>query len=137
VTICRFAQIHMALVKICIIKDFGRTNLRPVLRWFCHERAKKGLNGSSFLFYGEKFADLPLADWHTLVICRFIIKICGFAICGRAILRNLRICNSGMIQRICGFAICGSTKKVSVPTFGRQSPQTCFLKPNFFSWAFH
>jgi hypothetical protein len=86
VTICRFSicgpnlscglkfpQIHIALIKICIIKDFCRTNLRPIFRWFCHERAKKGLNGSSFLFYGEKFADLPLADWHTLVICSFVI----------------------------------------------------------------
>ncbi len=113
----KLPQIHKALLKIC--------------------RAKKGLNGSSFCSMVKKFADLPLPDSHTLVICRFIKKICGFAICGRAILRNLRISNSGMIQRICGFAICSSNKKVSVPTFGRQSPQTGPLKPTFFFWAFH
>jgi hypothetical protein len=61
----KLPQIHKALIKI----------------W----RAKKGLNGSSFCSMVKKFADLPLPDWHTLAICRFIIKLCGFA--------NLRAAN--------------------------------------------
>ncbi len=40
------------------------------------------------------------------VINRLIIKIYGFAICGLATVRYLRICESGMSPRICGFAIC-------------------------------
>jgi hypothetical protein len=39
------------------------------------------------------------------------MKICGFAICGLAHLKNWRICYSGMSPRIFGFAICGPLKK--------------------------
>ncbi len=47
-------------------------------------------------------------------ICRVIIKICGFAICGLAHPRNLRICDCGMNPRI--LRICYlRTKKISLP----------------------
>jgi hypothetical protein len=39
-------------------------------------------------------------------ICGLIIKICGFANCGQARLRNLRIRDCGLSPRICGFATC-------------------------------
>ncbi len=51
-------------------------------------------------------------------ICGIIIKICGFAICGPAHLRNLQICNSRMSPKIWGFVICdlrfANFKKVSL-----------------------
>jgi hypothetical protein len=37
-------------------------------------------------------------------ICGIIIKICGFSIYGLAVLRNLRICDSGMSPRFCEFS---------------------------------
>jgi hypothetical protein len=37
-------------------------------------------------------------------------SVCGFAF--RGLIKNLRICNSGMRQKICGFAIFG----LSLPT---------------------
>ncbi len=39
-----------------------------------------------------------------------------YAICGKAHLTNLRICDCGIGPRICGFAICGLLKKVCLPT---------------------
>jgi hypothetical protein len=56
----------------------------------------------------RKFGDLRFAD--------LSLQIYGFAICGRAHLRNLRICDCGMSQRICGFEIYEQTKNC-VPTF--------------------
>ncbi len=49
-------------------------------------------------------------------VCWLIEKNCGFAICGPAHLRNLRVCDSRMCPRIFGFAIClpTSPKRQSV-----------------------
>ncbi len=55
------------------------------------------------------FVDLWFADYS--------LQICGFAICGLAHLRNLRIFDFGMGPRICRFAICRETKIICVPTF--------------------
>ncbi len=49
-------------------------------------------------------------------ICRLILKICGFAICGLALIRSLRICNNSMSPRICGFPIWILLEKVCMPT---------------------
>jgi hypothetical protein len=75
-------------------------------------------NTASFL------ANLRIYDMRTGTkkkICGFAIPqysflICGFAICGLARLRNLRICDCGMRPRIYGFSFCGLTKNC-VPTF--------------------
>jgi hypothetical protein len=55
-------------LKVSVLKKkTGRKNLRPNFRWFCYERTEKGADFfkrhvSSTLSYGEKFADLRLAD---------------------------------------------------------------------------
>ncbi len=74
-----------------------------------------------------KFADLRFADRDTK-------EIFGFAICGLAHLRNLRICDSGMSPRVCGFAICGLNKKNLRAPFGymmihRSSSQFALRNP--------
>ncbi len=66
---------------------------------------KRGVTSS--LFYGEKFSNLRLVDWH-------IKKIFGLVH-----LRNVRIFDSGMLPRICGFVIC-ELNKIFLPTFGNK-----------------
>jgi hypothetical protein len=52
-------------------------------------------------------------------------KKCEFAICGLALQRNLRICDSGMSPRIWGFEICGLKRNICVPTSVKLS--CCFI----------
>jgi hypothetical protein len=74
------------------------------------------------LFYGEKFVDLRVADWHIqeisgFAICGLIIKNRAFEICGLANLRSLLIYDNGMPNELCNLRFfLLADKKICLPT---------------------
>jgi hypothetical protein len=85
-----------------------------------------GLKTSAYIFFLQNTKNhFKRATFRTVLrqrVLQYFLEICGFAIwgwnmkkfgfaiCGLAHLRNLRICGSGMSLRMGGFAICEQKK---------------------------
>jgi hypothetical protein len=89
-------------------KTFNRPMAELRWYWFRHEMSDKGLNAWKEVFYfllsyGEKYADLPLADWNSTEILRIYDlrdnhnKFADLQFeSWPAHIRNLRICDRRM-----------------------------------------
>jgi hypothetical protein len=72
---------------------------------------------SNLYIIKKSFIKLLLGQYGDRAVRYFVEKLFFvYAICGKAHLTNLRICDCGIGPRICGFAICGLLKKVCLPT---------------------